>query len=318
MPTADPRDDLGPAQPQISHPKTSTRPKLSPRARSIPELYDSDGFSQGQRAKIPPPNPSTSHEHVRAEHRKRFFPANGICIQGHTSSLIRGPMNICDPKDFSAEPPNSPGLFVKVTLDHSKGQIWRTLLVPANAHLGWIHAVIQVAMGWSNSHLHQFTFKDKTFSDPRFDLYDPMTIDERKCTLDKLLTNPGNCVRYEYDFGDNWQHTLSLIKTGLTALPELATCVDGAGACPPEDCGGIAGYRELLKAMKEPDSKAAIEFTEWLGYPYDRHHFDANTVNSSLQKLPWPSVSESALRRVLSGRLKRRRRGPKPLRGAAA
>ncbi len=71
-------------------------------------------------------------------------------------------MNIFEPTEFSAEQPQSPGLLLKVSLDHAKGQIWRNLLVPANAHLGWIHAVIQVSMGWTNSHLHQFTFKDKT------------------------------------------------------------------------------------------------------------------------------------------------------------
>ena len=161
-------------------------------------------------------------------------------------------------------------------------------------------------MGWTNSHLHQFTFKDKTFSDPSFDLYDPMTIDERKCTLDKLLTKPGDSIRYEYDFGDNWQHTLSLTQTGTTTLPELATCLDGAMACPPEDCGGIQGYRDLLKAMKKPESTAAMDFTEWLGYSYDPSHFDREAVNRSLEKLPWPSVSEAALRRAIRGRLKRK------------
>ncbi len=221
-------------------------------------------------------------------------------------------MNIFAPNDFTAEQPQSPGLFLKVSLDHAKGQIWRTLLVPANAHLGWMHAVVQVSMGWTNSHLHQFTFKDKTFSDPSFDLYDPTVIDERKCTLDKLLTKPGNSIRYEYDFGDNWQHTISVIQTGTTTLPELATCVDGARACPPEDCGGIAGYRELLKAMKKPGSKAAMLLTEWLGRTYDPDQFDVSAVNRSLQKIPWPSVSESALRRAIPGRLRRTIKQPKP------
>ena len=221
-------------------------------------------------------------------------------------------MNIFEPTEFSAEQPQSPGLFLKVSLDHAKGQIWRNLLVPANAHLGWIHAVIQVSMGWTNSHLHQFTFKDKTFSDPSFDLYDPMTIDERKCTLDKLLTKPGDSIRYEYDFGDNWQHTLSLTQTGTTTLPELATCLDGAMACPPEDCGGIQGYRDLLKAMKKPESKGAIEFTEWLGYTYDPSHFDRDAVNRSLEKIPWPSVSEGALGKVIRERLRRKPKLHKP------
>jgi|GEM_PF-1447972 hypothetical protein len=241
-----------------------------------------------------------------SEHRKRFCRAHGTGVSNDAGSRIRGPMNIFEPNDFTTEQTRSPGLLLKVSLDHAKGQIWRNLLVPANAHLGWIHAVIQVSMGWTNSHLHQFTFKDKTFSDPSFDLYDPMTIDERKCALNKLLIKPGDSIRYEYDFGDSWQHTLSLIQTETTTLPELATCVEGAGACPPEDCGGIQGYRDLLRAMKKPESTAAMDFTEWLGHSYNPNHFDRDSVNRSLEKLPWPSVSEAALRKAIRGRLKRK------------
>jgi hypothetical protein len=58
-----------------------------------------------------------------------------------------------------------------------------------------------------------------------------MVIDEQKCTMDRLLIKPGDSIRYEYDFGDSWQHTLSLTQTGTTTLPELATCLDGAMAC---------------------------------------------------------------------------------------
>jgi hypothetical protein len=161
-------------------------------------------------------------------------------------------------------------------------------------------------MGWTNSHLHQFTFKDKTFSDPRFELYDPLTIDERKCSLDKLLTNSQDILHYQYDFADSWEHTILLTKVGITPLPMAATCLEGGGACPPEDCGGIPGYLSLLKALKKPKSKTAKESFDQLGYRYDPDAFSSEHVNTALQKLPWPTVSESALRKIIRSQRKRK------------
>lgn len=202
--------------------------------------------------------------------------------------------------------PSSPGLFVTVTLKHTDNRVWRSLLVPSNAHLGWFHAVLQIAMGWTNSHLHQFTFKDKTFADPRFDLYDPLTIDERKCSLDKLLTNSKDPLHYQYDFADSWEHAIFLTKTGTTHYPMAATCLEGGGACPPEDCGGIPGYLSLLKALKKPNSKTAKESFDQLGYRYDPDAFSLENVNTALQELPWPTVSESALRKIIRSQRKRK------------
>src|SRR5262249_31922490 len=128
--------------------------------------------------------------------------------------------------------------------------------VPAKANLGWLHAVLQVAMGWTNSHLHQFICDEHVYADPAFDLEkfegEPPVLDERKAILRKLMPNVGDGLVYEYDFGDSWEHMVMLEKilpasagTRLTAV-----CVGGERACPPEDCGGVGGYEELLKALK--------------------------------------------------------------------
>ena len=204
--------------------------------------------------------------------------------------------------------PTFQGLLLTVTLDGTHNKVRRALLVPADANLGWLHAVLQVAMGWSNSHLHQFTFKDKTFSDPSFELYDPMTLDESKGRLDTLLVRPGDLIRYQYDFGDSWEHTILLISTAATDQPTQAHCIDGAGACPPEDSGGIIGYNDLLKAIKKPTGKAAQEFKEWLGYTYDPNAFCLDATEQALSKLPWPSVSERQLGKLIRTRGKTKRR----------
>jgi hypothetical protein len=195
--------------------------------------------------------------------------------------------------------PTSLGLLLTVALDGTHNRVRRTLLVPATAHLGWLHAVLQVAMGWTNSHLHQFTFKDKTFSDPSFELYDPLTLDESKGRLDTLLVRPGDLLQYQYDFGDSWEHTILLTSTAAIDHPTMARCIDGAGACPPEDCGGIIGFNDLLKAIKKPTSKAAQEFKDWLGYTYDPNAFCPTSADQALSKLAWPSVSEKQLARTI-------------------
>ena len=82
--------------------------------------------------------------------------------------------------------------------------------------------------------------------------------------------------------------------------------LDGGGACPPEDCGGIPGYLSLLKALKKPTSKAANESFDQLGYRYDPDAFSSEHVNTALQELPWPTVSETALRKIIRSQRKRK------------
>jgi Plasmid pRiA4b ORF-3-like protein len=140
---------------------------------------------------------------------------------------------------------------LKITLAEVKPPIWRRLRVPGEANLGWLHAVIQVAMGWTNSHLHQFTSGGTVYSDPGFDLDefedDPKVFDERQATLQKIAPKLKSVLLYEYDFGDSWNHFITVEKT-LPADPAVAPgaeCLDGARACPPEDCGGVCGYADL-------------------------------------------------------------------------
>src|SRR5207247_561542 len=99
---------------------------------------------------------------------------------------------------------------LKITLAEVKPPIWRRLRVPGEANLGWLHAVIQVAMGWTNSHLHQFTSGGTVYSDPGFDLDefedDPKIFDERQATLQKIAPKLKSVLVSEYDFGDSWDH----------------------------------------------------------------------------------------------------------------
>ena len=94
---------------------------------------------------------------------------------------------------------------------------------------------------------------------------------------------------YQYDFGDSWMHRLELEKR-LEAEPDVTypRCVDGERACPPEDCGGVWGYADLLEAVKKPKTPRQRELLEWLGGPFNPETFDVAEVNERLAELRRP------------------------------
>lgn len=212
----------------------------------------------------------------------------------------------------SRKPPvakrGTPIYELEVSLDGSDPLIWRRIKVPGNCHLGWLHAVLQVAVGWTNSHLHHFIVGENLYSDPALAVEqyesDPPILDERKAILMNLLPAEGDGLFYEYDFGDSWIHSVRVVKIlpPDADLESKALCLDGARACPPDDCGGIGGYDELLKALKNrkhPDHK---NMKEWLGRPFDPELFDVAKTNRWLSRLKWPRVTETELRKVLMAR----------------
>jgi hypothetical protein len=171
---------------------------------------------------------------------------------------------------------------LKVTLRHIKPPIWRRILVPGNTKLSDLHLMLQAAMGWANGHLHMFTIDGIDYSarNPEFD--DDME-DEKKFRLDKVVSHPKARFRYVYDFGDNWEH---LIVVEQIMPPESGSkypmCIAGKRACPPEDCGSIPGYENLLAALSDPKHEEHEEMLEWIGGKFDPEKFDLEVINESL------------------------------------
>lgn len=197
---------------------------------------------------------------------------------------------------------------LKVVLNETKPIIWRRLQVPGNATLGWLHAVLQVAIGWTNSHLHKFHVGGLLYSDPRQtppELEgDPQVLDENKATLRQVVPRQKDVLGYEYDFGDSWFHQITAEKIlgPDPGLSSLAVCLNGARACPPEDCGGPWGYDNLLKILRNPKHEEHKSMKQWLGRPLDPKAFDLDSINPCLRKLKWPRTTESQLRKVLMAR----------------
>jgi hypothetical protein len=197
---------------------------------------------------------------------------------------------------------------LKITLSDLRPLIWRRVLVRGDINLGLLHAVIQVAMGWTNSHLHQFLVGERYYSDPSFGLDEyaerERTLDENRALLRQLAPHQRDRFWYEYDFGDSWHHEVRVEKISAPdpSWMAFAECLAGARACPPEDCGGVPGYEELLETLKHPGSEEYEEFMEWLGGSFDPEAFDLQKVNRYLRKLQWPRTTVAQLAGVLRQR----------------
>jgi hypothetical protein len=189
-----------------------------------------------------------------------------------------------------------------VELNDLEPRIWRRLLVRSDLGLDYLHAAIQIAMGWTNSHLHQFTLGETRYSSPALgmneDRYEgePLVKNEGHCILWGITAAQERQFLYEYDFGDSWEHVVTIEKADVPAeaLDGYALCLDGARACPPDDCGGTSGYEDLLEIIKNPKHEEYKEMKEWLGRPFDPEAFDKAGINKFLKKLKWkhPTIDQ--------------------------
>jgi len=182
-------------------------------------------------------------------------------------------------------PPNSV-YQLKITLSGSKPSIWRRVQVDSHIKLSKLHDIFQEVMGWEDSHLHQFIINKVRYGEPYDDDFGMNKMqDEKKFWLDQVIIAPKSKFIYEYDFGDGWEHTVSLEKiVEPDAAAHYPFCTAGARACPPEDCGGIWGYEELLETLKT-DGEDKAELIEWLGGEFDPELFDIERLNWRLKKL---------------------------------
>jgi hypothetical protein len=185
--------------------------------------------------------------------------------------------------------PTSDRLYqFKITLVESQPPIWRRIQVK-NCTLDKLHEHIQTAMGWTNSHLHQFEIDGKRYGDPELlddGFEDFECVDSTVTKISEIIPNNGKQFRflYEYDFGDGWEHEV-LFEGCLKAEKggRYPLCVEGERACPPEDVGGVSGYAEFLKAIADPKHERYDEFVEWAG-DFDPEEFDAAKTTKAMRR----------------------------------
>jgi hypothetical protein len=174
---------------------------------------------------------------------------------------------------------------LKITLKGSKPPIWRRVEVADDITLAKLHHIIQAAMGWTDSHLHMFSFGRVSYGVPDPG-YDEDVRDERRYKLSQLLVAPKEKLFYEYDFGDSWTHEVLLEKV-LPPEPGATypRCTAGKRACPPEDCGGVWGYAEFVEAIADPEHEQHEELLAWVGGEFDPEQFDVGEANAALRPL---------------------------------
>lgn len=189
--------------------------------------------------------------------------------------------------------PDEVRLFrLRVDLDGARPPIWRRVEVRSDLTLDGVHDVLQRALGWTNSHLHAFQMgpaRDHMLERflTEFDLEEgDEGILENDVRLDQVLREPGDKLFYEYDFGDGWDHTLRLeeIREYDDTQP-AARVLDGRRACPPEDCGGMGGYQEIVSGLAHPAAADdwMRERLDWLPDDFDPDVFDLESANADLQ-----------------------------------
>jgi len=169
-------------------------------------------------------------------------------------------------------------------LRHIHPPIWRRIQVAGDTRLGKLHHVLQVVMGWTNSHMHAFVIGDDTYGEPELDDTGDLEMEnERNVRLDKIA-HKGDTLVYEYDFGDSWEHELKIEKV---IPPESGArypvCLAGERACPPEDCGGPWGYEQMLQVLNDPDHEEHEEMREWVGEEFNPERFDLGEANRQLK-----------------------------------
>jgi len=163
---------------------------------------------------------------------------------------------------------------LKVTLRDVSPPVWRLLEIPSEMTLGDLSGALEWAMGWEGYHLHVFTADGTAYwprgNDDRFDDYE----DETRHQVGDVLPRSGMTMKWEYDMGDSWSHEI-VVQSIAPASPgvTLPHCIDGSGACPPEDCGGAWGYADLVDAVGDGDHPRHGEAVETLGEGYDPSHF---------------------------------------------
>lgn len=165
--------------------------------------------------------------------------------------------------------------------------IWRRIVVPGQLNLYQLHQVLQVTMGWTNSHLHQFIVSGKNenvyYGEPSpEDDYFPK--DERMMHLAQFAPKQDAIFVYEYDFGDSWHHEITVenIATAPPDEPPYPWCLDGMRACPPEDVGGVSGYSHFLEAWRDRSHPEHHDMRQWVGKHFKPELFSVPQVNSAL------------------------------------
>ena len=190
---------------------------------------------------------------------------------------------------------------LKITLDGVTPVVQRRVEVPLTIRLDRLHLVFQAALGWTNSHLYEIRARDIGWGMVNPDWGDG-PLDATKSRLADVLEDVGaKTLKYLYDFGDGWEHTVKVERVA-NAIPGLAYSIllDAIGRCPPEDVGGPWGYSDLIDALADPSHERHDELAEWIGGSFDPLKCDVDVLAEAVDALArkWSRKSKQAPRKL--------------------
>jgi len=198
--------------------------------------------------------------------------------QGYVMNYLKG---------VNVAPYKNRVLQFKIELPEIVPLIWRRILVPSNYNFWDLHVAIQDSMGWLDYHLHYFEIrgkgkkKEERIGIPDFDRFAelPEVYPGWEIPVLTCFNDLGVTAKYLYDYGDSWWHTVQLegylFKEERTKYP---VCIDGERACPPEDCGSVHGYYEMLKTLSNPNDGDYKDMKMWVGKEWHPEKFDKNGI----------------------------------------
>lgn len=269
----------------------SWKPKTSPVIRAT--LTAIEAVDRLHTTRVEEAKDEDERERIAGQHHDLLMTLMAILHEaqfGTTPPSPNGPRLVMrDERSITSIPTprtdKNPVYQLKITLRDSKPPIWRRFQVRSNTSLSRLHDILQMVMGWTDSHLHEFVIREMRYGSPDME-WDPLERpkDERRVRLGQLVTREHDRLTYEYDFGDGWAHDIVVEKI-LPPEPDVPypRCVAGRRACPPEDVGGISGYAAFLVAIRNPRHEEHTDLLAWAGGGFDPAAFDIEAVNKVLR-----------------------------------
>lgn len=174
---------------------------------------------------------------------------------------------------------------LKITLRSVKPPVWRRIVVRSDADLAELAAILEAAMGWLGGHLHAFESADARYAMPDPEWPDD-DLDERAFQLRDVLPDMGSKLRWDYDFGDGWEHDVAVEGIGPQRSDfDGPICLAGSMACPPEDCGGPMGYEDLLDALSDPAHPEHDRMRKWAPPDFEPTFFDMDEATAAMRSV---------------------------------
>jgi hypothetical protein len=180
---------------------------------------------------------------------------------------------------------NQPAVYqMKVTLIGVEPPVWRRFQVRSETSFYDLHRTLQIVMGWRNYHLYLFNVNGNELSDPVTAL-ELGVKNAEQIHLSELLRDGISHFRYEYDFGDRWEHVIELEMRQNEVERPYPICQAGERACPPEGSGGSRGYTRFLESLRERTRPMRLTEQGWVRLPFEPDIFDIDKVNAALATL---------------------------------